>query len=93
MKDFSRYGSVEISDDKIKSFNEKQSQKTGLINGGTYIIKKKWLKTHFNDEVFSFEKDVLEKLPENTISTPYVSRGYFIDIGQLDDYAKACREL
>lgn len=94
MKDFDRYGAVDIStDDSIRVFKEKEYVNEGLINGGIYALNVK----HFLDkdpaDIFSFEKDYLEK---------YVSEGkifgmpqdeYFIDIGIPEDYSRAQTEL
>lgn len=87
MKDFSRYGSVEINSDfSLKAFNEKKFCAEGFINGGVYALHiDTFLKLPF-PEVFSFEKDYLE-LHINTkrfygLPCDY----YFIDIGIPEDY-------
>ena len=41
MKNFDRYGSVDIDNNSyISAFNEKKFTSNGLINGGVYLIKK-----------------------------------------------------
>ena len=45
MKNFDRYGFVEISQKgQIISFQEKEFQSEGLIDGGIYVIKRNYLK-------------------------------------------------
>jgi D-glycero-alpha-D-manno-heptose 1-phosphate guanylyltransferase len=89
MKNFDRYGLVEIDNNTIVSFREKQYYDEGLINGGIYaleinhFIKKDWpLK-------FSFEKDYLEKFCSEGKVYGQVQDEYFIDIGIPEDYEKA----
>ena len=62
MKDFDRYGSVELDrHNKIISFQEKKNIQLGLINSGVYLSSKRILEKLPNVDVFSFEKDFLEK--------------------------------
>ena len=74
-------------------FNEKKRYESGLINGGVYVLniasflKKGW------PEVFSFEKDYLDKSPMDKVLYGSVQEGYFIDIGIPEDYLKAQIEL
>ena len=62
MKDFDRYGSVEIAGNRIAKFHEKQFLEIGLINGGIYVMNCKGIIRTVEEESFSFEKEVLEKL-------------------------------
>ncbi|HEY1871866.1 MAG TPA: HAD-IIIA family hydrolase, partial [Chitinophagaceae bacterium] len=94
MKDFDRYGSVELNDDRsIKSFKEKQFLQNGDINAGIYVLNVEGFVDKDFPEKFSFEKDYLGKfypqgkifgIPENT---------YFIDIGIPEDYERSQEEL
>jgi D-glycero-alpha-D-manno-heptose 1-phosphate guanylyltransferase len=94
MKDFNRYGVVELNDDNIvSSFKEKQYYKSGLINGGVYAINAKQLLQEGLPEKFSFEKDYLEKYYDNRKMLGFVQDGYFIDIGIPGDYQRAGREF
>ena len=55
MKNFDRYGFVEISQKgQIISFQEKEFQSEGLIDGGIYVIKKKLFKNEEKLSPFSF---------------------------------------
>lgn len=93
LKDFDRYGSVEINQNKISSFKEKQIIKDGYINGGVYVISKKLFKQEHLGEKFSFEQDVMEKAVETFSLFGMESKGYFIDIGIPTDYESAQKEL
>jgi D-glycero-alpha-D-manno-heptose 1-phosphate guanylyltransferase len=88
-----RYGTVNITGERITSFNEKAFCEKGLINGGIYLINKNWFKQRVVGKVFSFEKDILEKEVKKEKITYYISDSYFIDIGVPKDYFKAVEEL
>ncbi|OQY94355.1 MAG: histidinol phosphate phosphatase [Sphingobacteriales bacterium UTBCD1] len=94
MKDFDRYGVVELGDDNIiKDFNEKQFYPSGLINGGIYLINREaFLQKELPDK-FSFEKDFLEKEFMNKTIFGFVHDNYFIDIGIPGDYKRVQEEL
>lgn len=94
MKNFERYGVVEIDEcSMIKSFKEKQHYESGLINGGVYAIhKNKFLQENL-PEKFSFEKDYLEKFYKSRRMFGVVQDEYFIDIGIPEDYERAQREF
>ena len=86
---FDRYGAVELKEDNlINAFNEKQFCTIGLINGGVYTLMVSDLLSGNYPEVFSFEKEYLEK---NTVTKKLygvVNDGYFIDIGIPEDYLR-----
>lgn len=92
MKEFDRYGTVELSGNRITQFNEKKYKVEGLINGGVYVLNK----SIFNlvkTTKFSFETDLMEKYPDQLNINGFKSEGYFIDIGIPEDYYKAKKEL
>ena len=89
MKDFDRYGAVEVSAGEITGFKEKGYCKEGLINGGVYAFKDLDL-SGFAPK-FSFEKEVLEPLKYKTHGV--VQDCYFLDIGIPEDYERAQTEL
>jgi D-glycero-alpha-D-manno-heptose 1-phosphate guanylyltransferase len=93
MVNFERYGTVVTGCERIISFNEKKFCEKGLINGGTYLMKKNWLHECAPGKKFSFEKDILEKYVTKEEIAYYISAGYFIDIGVPEDYLRACEEL
>jgi D-glycero-alpha-D-manno-heptose 1-phosphate guanylyltransferase len=94
MKNFNRYGVVELNNDNsIKSFSEKKFYTHGLINGGVYALNpKKFLIENVSGK-FSFEKDYLEKFYSKNKFTGLVQDDYFIDIGIPEDYERAQTEI
>lgn len=88
-----RYGTMEIVNDKIVNFNEKQEIDEGIINCGIYVINKSLLKYFPKSEKFSFEKEILESQTTKLKIITLVSDSYFIDIGIPEDYNKALTEL
>lgn len=89
MEKFDRYGTVELgSDGKITGFLEKKYLDEGLINGGIYCLNKQVFHPEL-PQVFSFEKEILEKEIVNRKIYGLRSEGYFIDIGIPEDYARA----
>ena len=93
MKDFNRYGAVITNANRIIKFKEKEQCKEGLVNSGIYMISGNWYKNHAPGEIFSFEKDILEKYINEDGITAFEYKGYFIDIGVPEDYRRACLEL
>lgn len=93
MRDFDRYGAVDLQDGRIIEFHEKRQVDHGLINGGVYAVGSGLPAKFQMPEKFSLETDFLEKKVTEAIIGGYVSDGYFIDIGIPDDYARAQREL
>jgi len=86
LKNVDRYGCVEVTDDKISAFQEKEFRKETTINGGVYCINKSISNEFPQGDVFSFESDYLET---NTLNKSIYGRGfneYFIDIGIPEDY-------
>jgi len=87
MKDFDRYGAVEIKQDNgITAFKEKQFCEQGAINGGVYSLSVKSILNENYPEVFSFEKEYLEKNVGIKNLYGIINNGYFIDIGIPTDY-------
>ena len=94
MKDFDRYGVVELGpDNRIIHFHEKMHYSSGLINGGVYCLEvARFLGLSLADK-FSFEKDYLEKYFTSCPMYGLVQDQYFIDIGIPEDYKRANTEL
>lgn len=89
MKDFDRYGKVEISNGRIVEFQEKKHNDEGYINGGIYYFKKDVFSRYDLEEKFSLEKDLFEKYINQIEIYASCSDDYFIDIGIPQDYFKA----
>jgi D-glycero-alpha-D-manno-heptose 1-phosphate guanylyltransferase len=94
MKNFDRYGVVEINGDSLVSnFKEKQFYKAGNINAGLYILNvPRFLDEEFPAK-FSFEKDYLEKYYSLRRVYGLIQDNYFIDIGIPEDLNRAQIEL
>lgn len=91
LRDFNRYGSVEVKNQRVFAFHEKRFCADGLINGGVYVLQQDVL-LHL-PEKFSFETDFLEKEIYGNSIGGYVEDAYFIDIGVPEDYERAQKEL
>ncbi|HPE57325.1 MAG TPA: nucleotidyltransferase family protein [Bacteroidales bacterium] len=90
-----RYGTVERDDDKrITGFFEKGEKRgKGLINGGVYLISKKFFNKNAFPEKFSLEKDCLETMVHTQPFYGVLCKQYFLDIGIPEDYQKAQDEF
>ena len=94
MKDFERYGVVEINEEGlITRFKEKKHYAEGLINGGAYLLNVGRFRQQKRPAVFSFEKDYLERCYTFMPMYGCVQEGYFIDIGIPEDFEKAQKDL
>lgn len=91
-KSFDRYGTVQLQENRIINFVEKKFLAEGLINGGVYFFGKNIFE-NIDQEKFSFEKEVLEKLVSQKKLCGKIYNDYFIDIGIPEDYAKAQQEM
>jgi D-glycero-alpha-D-manno-heptose 1-phosphate guanylyltransferase len=89
MKDFSRYGAVECTDETIIQFHEKKLCRDGLINGGIYAINRKRILSYNLPEAFSFEKEILEKSAGTGDLRGIVFDEPFLDIGIPEEYHRA----
>ncbi|HOO99823.1 MAG TPA: nucleotidyltransferase family protein [Bacteroidales bacterium] len=89
MENFSRYGTVERREDTIVRFNEKKFCESGLINGGIYLVNRKYLLDQHLPEVFSLENDFLEKKAKTGEIKGRIFDEPFIDIGVPEDYLRA----
>lgn len=94
MKNFDRYGVVEIDEyNVVKNFREKKYYESGLINGGVYAINRHKFLDENLPEKFSFETDYLEQYFKKRRMFGVVQNEYFIDIGIPEDYARAQNEF
>ena len=89
MFNFDRYGTVNLDNSRIISFNEKKAVHQGFINGGVYLMNKKIFRYKDLPTKFSFEKEILEAGAEVLYMEAFRSSGYFIDIGIPEDYSRA----
>jgi D-glycero-alpha-D-manno-heptose 1-phosphate guanylyltransferase len=89
MKNFSRYGSVEVFNNNILRFNEKKFCSDGLINGGIYLVNKDFIESRQLPEVFSLEHEILEKEAGSHKLKCMKFDDTFVDIGIPEDYRRA----
>jgi D-glycero-alpha-D-manno-heptose 1-phosphate guanylyltransferase len=90
LNDTSRYGIINISDqNKILSFEEKKNTNhTGLINAGVYLINKSLFDSIDKDCEISFERQILPDLIRGN-AYGYITSEKFIDIGIPETYRAA----
>ena len=94
MKDFDRYGVVELDgNNRISNFKEKQYYNSGLINGGVYALNVNAILNEALPDKFSFEKEYLESLYTSRKISGQIQDGYFIDIGVPSDYDQAQKDF
>jgi len=91
--DTSRYGRLEIVDEKVVGFAEKGISGTGLINAGVFIIPTVLLDNFSIGEQFSFETDFLVQYIQNNDLDIFITDRKFIDIGIPEDYQTAQKLL
>jgi len=91
--DTSRYGGVELKDDRVAGFIEKGRTGPGWINGGVYILARDFPWPENLPGRFSFEIDILLPLLPSLNHAVYVSSGRFIDIGVPEDLDRAQAEF
>lgn len=87
--DTSRYGRLLIKQDKVTGFAEKGAAGHGLINAGSYVLKRGQLENFPIYKPFSLETDYLANAVKDSSFNLYVASGDFIDIGIPEDYNKA----
>ncbi|MCK5846630.1 MAG: nucleotidyltransferase family protein [Bacteroidales bacterium] len=94
LESIDRYGSVLIEEYIIRKFAEKgELRGRGVINGGVYIINKRFFEKANLPQKFSMEKDVFEKLLEKFDFYGFPFSNYFLDIGIPEDYKRAQDEF
>ena len=100
MREFDRYGTVQLAGTRVVGFEEKRYQLEGTINGGIYLLERDLFERPLEGskaaslpEKFSFETDFLERYLQQLRVCGFVSEGYFIDIGIPEDYRRAQVDL
>lgn len=84
-----RFGSVRLEGRRIAAFEEKGTAGPGLVNAGTYLVRRDLAGRLPRPAPFSFERDVLERGLERLSIEAYPSDAPFIDIGTPEDFARA----
>lgn len=87
-----RYGRVVLDGDVVRDFIAPGAGATGPVNAGIYVVDKSVL-----DDIVtlpaSLEQEIFPGLAKSGALRGTAYRGYFIDIGIPDDFARADREL
>lgn len=71
-----RFGSLDIKDEKITSFNEKKQSKEGWINGGFFILNYEVI-NYIDNDGQSFEKEPLTRLAKEKKLNAFKHFGLF----------------
>ena len=89
--DVSRYGSVEINNDRIAMFFEKDPSRSGrgLINAGAYLFSQQALDQLMACEGSSLERDFLQRQPAGSVHGFVAKSANFIDIGTPESLSQA----
>jgi D-glycero-D-manno-heptose 1,7-bisphosphate phosphatase len=87
-----RYGRVELANDRVRAFIAPGQGATGPVNAGVYVIDRSVI-AEIGRVPASLEQDVFPVLAARGALGGTSYRGYFIDIGIPDDFARANREL
>lgn len=87
-----RYGRVVLDGDTVRDFVAPGSGATGPVNAGIYVVDKSVV-SDIATLPASLEQDVFPGLAASGALRGTAYRGYFIDIGIPDDFARADREL
>ena len=82
-----------MREQRVSHFHEKRFTRQGLINGGVYALDREKFLADDLPEVFSFEKDYLERSLDTRRIYGLVQESYFIDIGIPEDYRRVQHEL
>lgn len=87
-----RYGRVVMEGDLVRAFLAPGTGATGPVNAGVYVVDKSVV-AGIDKLPASLENDVFPGLAARGELRGTAYRGYFIDIGVPDDFARADREL
>ncbi|MDD3371458.1 MAG: sugar phosphate nucleotidyltransferase [Alphaproteobacteria bacterium] len=89
LEDTGRYGRLSTENGILSRFEEKRPGQ-GLINGGVYAFRTRWLKDNLGAGVSSFEVDILPRMLANGAKIGvFTTDAPFIDIGTPETLAEA----
>jgi NDP-sugar pyrophosphorylase family protein len=86
--DASRYGRVDVKNEHIAAFHEKDPSFRGwaAINAGIYLVSLALLAKIPSDQAVSLERDVFEKLAPGTLGAFLDRKARFVDIGTPESW-------
>jgi glucose-1-phosphate cytidylyltransferase len=79
-----RFGHLNIADDLVTGFGEKNQMLEGWINGGYFILDQS-VRNFFNEKNESFEFDVLPRIVESNQLRAYKHQGFWHAMDTLRD--------
>lgn len=86
------YAVLEINEEQVTSLKEKPTY-TYFTNGGVYLMKRKVLEL-IPDNSFFNATDLIEELVNRKFKVfSFAFSGYWLDIGQHEDYKKAQKDI
>ena len=92
VKDSSRYGTLDVVDNKIVRFLEKNSPcNNGLINAGLYHLSPDVFSDFVANKTFSLETEVFPNICKRMRLNMVKVETDFIDIGIPEDYFRFCK--
>lgn len=86
------YGVVRIGNDRISAIEEKPVQKF-FVNAGIYALSPETLDLVPNNEFFNMPTLFDRLIAAQKVTAAYLIREYWLDIGRLEEYERARREL
>lgn len=86
--DRARYGSVAVRGNAVLGLEEKGRSGPGLVNAGTYLVRRDLPVRRPVAGAFSLEAEVLAR-PEGLDLRAHATEAPFLDIGTPEDYARA----
>jgi len=92
-EDTGRYGTVEISEGRVASFVASGGHGPGIVNSGVYLLHRRLFRNWTMPIAFSFEHEFLAPRISELVIYPFLSDGWFIDIGVGRDFARAQNEI
>lgn len=82
-----RFGILDLVDNNVMSFREKNKQDVGYINGGYMVLEPEIFEYIDNDNT-TFEKEPLEKIADNGQLMAYKHNGFWQCMDTLRDKIK-----
>lgn len=88
------FGVIDIDNNKNVAIGFKEKPEYELnVSMGVYVFNKKLLDFVPDDKPFGFDDLMLRLLDEKQTIKVYPYDGYWLDIGNPDDYEKACQDI
>jgi len=86
------YAMLETENDQVKSLKEKPTLNF-ISNAGIYLIKKKHLEKIPENRFYNATDLIEDMIKDNLKVSYYTILDYWLDIGKMDDYHKAQKDI